>query len=129
MVNSKANTDGFLLFGGEYCEESSKTLTLRFSIQYFSFYLYKTFFRPKKISGDKEIYLKYAKSRISLSASPKSPTSNEDEKVQKTSLDCATIALKVLKTSIKYQKFRERHSHNSSGQLEAADSGEHHQGA
>lgn len=85
----------------------------------------KPFLRPKKISGDKEIYLKYAKSRISLSSSPKSPTSNEDEKVQKTSLDCATIALKVLKTSIKYQKFRERHSHNNTGQLEA-DSGEHH---
>ena len=60
---------------------------------------------------------------------PPDLTSNEDEKVQKTSLDCATIALKVLKTSIKYQKFRERHSHNSSGQLEAVDSGEHHQGA
>ena len=86
------------------------------------------FYRPKKISGDKEIYLKYAKSRISLSSSPKSPSSDE-EKVQKTSLDCATIALKVLKTSIKYQKFRDRHSgNNTAGQLEADPGGEH-QGA
>ena len=84
------------------------------------------YFRPKKISGDREIYLKYAKSRISLSSSPKSPTSNEEEKVQKTSLDCATIALKVLKTSIKYQKFRDRHSNNTAGQLEADPGGEHH---
>ena len=87
------------------------------------------YFRPKKISGDKEIYLKYAKSRISLSSSPKSPSS-EEEKVQKTSLDCATIALKVLKTSIKYQKFRDRHSgNNTAGQLEAANPGGEHQGA
>ena len=40
----------------------------------------------------------------------KSPDeADEDGKVMKTSLDCATIALKVLKTSIKYQKFREKH--------------------
>ena len=93
-------------------------------------YLIFKFYRPKKISGDKEIYLKYAKSRISLSSSPKSPSS-EEEKVQKTSLDCATIALKVLKTSIKYQKFRDRHSvgNNTAGQLEAADPGGEHQGA
>ena len=42
----------------------------------------------------------------------KSPT--EEGKNMKTSLDCATIALKVLKTSIKYQtKFREKHSINN----------------
>ena len=41
--------------------------------------------------------------------------------MQKTSLDCATIALKVLKTSIKYQKFRERHCNNIN-QLESDSS-------
>ena len=38
----------------------------------------------------------------------KTAGSPEEEKAAKTSLDCATIALKVLKTSIKYKKYREK---------------------
>ena len=70
-------------------------------------------FRPKKLQCEKELYLKYAKSKMAMSPNgSKSPT--EEGKNMKTSLDCATIALKVLKTSIKYQtKFREKHSINN----------------
>ena len=62
------------------------------------------------------MYLKYAKTK---SGSMKSPTEEG-----KKSLDCATIALKVLKTSVKYQKFREKHNinyrnDNSNGELQS----------
>ena len=54
--------------------------------------------------------MKFAKSKTTSSSSS-SPKSEEEGKVIRTSLDCATIALKVLKTSIKYQnKLREKHN-------------------
>ena len=57
---------------------------------------------------ERETYLRYAKSRINLSGREMSPAANsqdtEQEKPGKTSLDCATIALKVLKTSMRQQE-------------------------
>ena len=74
--------------------------------------------RPKKSPSqpDKETYLRYAKSRLSLSGRELSNNStprgdSEGDKPGKTSLDCATIALKVLKTSMRQQvRLREKHS-------------------
>ena len=56
--------------------------------------------------------MRYAKSRINLSGRELIPTGQE--KPGKTSLDCATIALKVLKTSMRQQvKMREKQSQES----------------
>ena len=77
-----------------------------------------TVFRPKKLSGDKEMYLRYVKTKTL-----KSPGEEDvnNVKVTKTSLDCATIALKVLKTSVKYQKFREKHNINNRNDNDSED--------
>lgn len=79
-------------------------------------------FRPRRQSTERESYLKYAKSRPSISSGRdglqnftpgradfdgvQNKASNEEEhleKENKTSLDCATIALKVLKSSMRKQ--------------------------
>ena len=64
------------------------------------------------------MYLRYVKTKTL-----KSPGEEDvnNVKVTKTSLDCATIALKVLKTSVKYQKFREKHNINNRNDNDSED--------